>query len=996
MVNNNFDHHIKNGLYDNTSKVSPLAHATKNFFKIVGVLLGNLVTLGLLGAFLTLKDQRKINQLRLGQGGSSLVQAQRKKIAQLNEQIASRQNLFDILKQTEGTKQETPYKKTDADPENIEGPSRKMGHRYYAKGLTIDPIDQPDATNEDFIANSTPEALLKSAFEHIHTQLTQNPEYHFSKNRDIRNKDYAYQRSAVVKLMILDLIEEAELKVEACGEIYLYLNNQDNLKEFAQCPEKILRKRQDGSLETTEAYLEQTAFTPLNSGTVKGLIDPLGVKWTLAKMSDQEKAALKTLLSDALYADDTQQLIAAKALLAGNKNLKYVFSMIERISAGVEERYKKSLNAFWKHFSNHFDGNLPVKKIQEAQKAVTRNVSKTVSLSVSQKKTNEVTRSAFRTVALFFLSLATLGIYSLIKYINQQHQIEGLDPATRHKKVLSQQKLYGEIKQLKDQLKNSNNLGPVHEEDEIGRYQKRPADPDTLDFQPGDDDESLDAYIWRLPTVGTLDNTTMEGLFVSAFGIIHEKLVEKAQVWRQIQFSRNEEWAMQTDKHTVLTRMMVLELIQKARIIHENGEHKLNLNTLLEVGRSMPERVSKIVDGKEVQELVYLNNDPWTPPAIRSTATPVMRGIDPIGIKWILEQLSHEEMEHLERLLLDEYIPDYDRKNPEIKDHIGSKALFDTKNWIRKNPESPRVKLVRQALHLIKEVALSLDNRYSKLFVTLWKKFSNEESDKNGALPPVKKQEDDLAPVDPGAIVAWQPNVDLPAGLKANFEAMQKRVQIISEHMSRNLLQNPANSSQEGQVYAIGYDHPTQFVVKHAMPGRGGCLYGALTALLFQDVAKVTAENTNLMMKAMAAYLKDHREDFAESIRADLRGATVQQLIDFLDCGDYTKQHPTAGSYSNVDAEIFAHTFGVKVQIFGNTVGVKVVNGLPQTKTKANCPNTKETLYLINKGSWYAMAPDLKAPAPGDTSELAQAIRKHREYWNGPYSCTVNGQPSNF
>jgi len=983
MVNNNFDNHITNRTIDYSRKETVASHRIKTVFKTIGLIIGNIFTLGILGTVLDLRNQRTIRNLQLGKG-NSLVQAQRRKIAELK------------MNQTTQTSKEKPYAKIATDPTDIAGKANSdKNHRYFAKGLTIDAVDNDEDDTEDYIKNNSTEALFKSAFEHIFNELCADQSLQFSKNKGILADEYTAQRAALAKLMILDLIEEATLQTNPCGTVDLHLNN--NITVYQNNSEKILRKNANGQIEQTEVYLEQKAFTPSNNGTVKGLIDPCGVKYIIAKISDQEKEALKAVLSRSLTDDASQELIDAKALIAGNQDLNYAMAMIERIATGIEERYKNAFNVFWEFFATEDIGDLPTPKAAEEvgdlpnpDNAVNQIAANIPPITTElNKKTNSTARNILKAIGIMFLNLSTLYIYSFTKYIINQRKINQLDPVTRTASLACQRKLYNEI----DSLENINaggfgikldaidpkieqQLGPMEEENELKHYQKRvfhfdnveaPIDMDVVDVEVPDqnhDPIGFNDYAWRLSNKKTLENTTMERLLITAFDKIYERLLDKSENGH-IQFSRNENWALLANKHTVLTRIIILDLIEKAQMTysHENDVNTLHLNGDLQVGQSIPEIITKKVEGQLRNECMYLQNDPWTPIPFENNPNPVERGIDPIGIKWILEQLDSEKKSHLERLLLDEFIPD------------DNADLIATKDYMRRNQHSQDVKLIKQALHLIQEVAKSLDTRYGSLLKTLWKKNANQDEDENGVLAPEKKPEVEIPLAAADDVVAWEPAVDLPANLKPIFNRTRKQTQDLWSDMNRNILGNPKHTIQENQIYNLTNGIRDQFIVKHEVL-RTGCLYGAFTSLIAQNRNDINQNTEYMIMRAMGDYLAGNKRDYEAKIRQDLN-MSFDNLVSFL-----KDQGQGAYSFTNVEAEIFAHTFGIKVQVFGPGCSIKVENGLMQSEGFTVGPNTKECLYLYcNNGSWYSACPKLKEPDASVPADQAAAIRQTRTYW---------------
>ncbi|MEC7839871.1 MAG: OTU domain-containing protein [Chlamydiota bacterium] len=1001
--------HLRNETTDYSMKEGVGKHNARRVFSTIKFALATIATFGIIYLVYYFKNQKKINQLKIGLADNTLVQRQIQVLNNIKSQtkaLKKGQNLFDHIVKTVAISEPSYYAKKTTDAESIEGAAnREREHRYHYRGLAedFDPEEHPEL----FSKNSSAEHLYQSAFTHVFEELINDPNIRFSKNREFHKSGlFNQQKSAFIRLIILDLIKEAELETPACGQgnpdshlEILKLNNNVSVSKVTST--QVYQKSKKGSYETGLMYLSRDAFTPLNDGNISGEIDPIGVKWILEKTSPEDLKTLKYFLLRSFLPEDSPLLTNVSSKIEPSNDLGYAAAMIEKIASGVEKRFSSQFNVLWECSAKDTEGNLPEQNEETpfAIKASNRVFSKKVPNKQTTNKAATVTLNILKGIGIFFANILTLGIYSIAKYIIIENRIDRLNPTTKPKRLATQKKLYQEIAssraRLDEEIKSfSENppikLGIVNETDPLKSHQKSDLDEEAIIMEPPEDDKKFEKlFAWRLSTPGSLVNTTMDELLHTAFDKAYEDLMELASDG-EISFSRNEnlkyfnvDMPNGNAQQKPLTRLVVFDLINNASLTKQSGKYQLHLNDALIVGKSQPTEIFNI--STQNTERLYLDEDSWTPPPIRDNPiNPIGKGIDPIGVKWLLEKLSDYELSNLLTLLLDEYYPEESDK------------LKEAKNFINSNSRAS-LNVVR-AFNMICEISTSIDTRYKKLIQALWVKNANDDDD-DAPMPPNKTPIDipDAKNIPAFNRVEWVPGVPMTKKLQKAFDISKNRLSLIWDNFSEEDLLHPMRKEIRGKnFYLTHFDlvqnstengtpdlsglalYNQQFYEKHELFG-GGCLYGALTCSLFQETS-LNSDHAKLVKNAMADYLDLHKDEYRNKIQTEI-GMELPNFQNWLRA-EYPDNRGMG--LTDLEAEIFAYTFGIRVEIFSEQMPSTVnEDGLIQATTSYG-PRTKECVFLRNKSgfSWYAAQPTLKEPDVNDLSNRAEAIRRHNLVWS--------------
>lgn len=230
---------------------------------------------------------------------------------------------------------------------------------------------------------------------------------------------------------------------------------------------------------------------------------------------------------------------------------------------------------------------------------------------------------------------------------------------------------------------------------------------------------------------------TLVELVVTAFDVTFDKLLKLStppvkvpasplsapKVKMKLNLNKNIE-AMD-DKmipNTIYANLM-LELLTGAKLREDttdcHARFSVKFNDHVEVGSSSPMKVQAIkvsasdkTRSPEVR-VVFSHTDELTPKAGFSG---VPYGVDPVGAKMILNQLTPQEKEHLFNLINDPLIED---THPE---------LIATKAYLRAPQNAARAKLIKTAHELIVDMGLVIGNKYKNALQPHW----TDKADENG------------------------------------------------------------------------------------------------------------------------------------------------------------------------------------------------------------------------------------------------------------------------
>lgn len=355
----------------------------------------------------------------------------------------------------------------------------------------------------------------------------------------------------------------------------------------------------------------------------------------------------------------------------------------------------------------------------------------------------------------------------------------------------------------------------------------------------------------------------------ASFGYAFDQLIEMADKGDKIKLNRSYETGATPGAYAIF-RFMALDLLKGGKLT-ENGCHglQIKINGNVNMLPSQPEKIMQYKDDQKggLQPVVVVHHklrDDFTP----SEEAIGQNGVDPISAKWILEQLTEDEKNHLFNLLMEAVIenthPDY----------------IKTKDYMR-NKHDPRVALVQKAYDLIADIGSAYQKKFGgTVFVKCWQ----THTDDFDIEPFVKK--DDLQPdltkiVDTDLVSGpkgptfeeWEFDPDV-IGDKRSAQSKPTQEDFVTiitgakfkyasffENLDQNIIQTPDGKDKKFNQLEWK-DVNKQYYVSHQMIGadqyfNGGqrCLFSNLLAVLVTEKKDLTDQNVYKMRKAMAAYL---------------------------------------------------------------------------------------------------------------------------------------------
>ena len=512
----------------------------------------------------------------------------------------------------------------------------------------------------------------------------------------------------------------------------------------------------------------------------------------------------------------------------------------------------------------------------------------------------------------------------------------------------------------------------------------------------------------------------MEASFLYSFN----QLIEMAAAGDKIKLNISDETYCSSGACTVY-RYMVYDLLRGAKVVDDLcAGFKLRINHNVEMLPSRPENILQFKPdskgGYQPTVIVrYKQRDDFTPGEATLQGKGVKYGVDPVSARWILEQLSEEEEEHLLNLLL---APVIENDHPEY---------VKTKDFMRKTHD-PRVQLVQTAFELMDDMSTAYQDKFASVFANLWPKCANEDipafEKAEDVKPDMTKIKDDVViNVDSSTTVDWEIDMDVIGDKTAGKAKNPHFIDLVTftkvkydsffKTLDDQLLAHPAVEGTRYQQVQFDVGSPSfnkQYYIAHQMIGadanfNGGqrCLFSNLLAIMVSDPHDLTVDNVLAMRRAMAAYLDKLQKAKAEWAKikdlstkpkdadklkelADLAKAFETGILKTHKCNVFQYQlwlrnepqgwngstwvaMPTSIDISNLtpfEIELCAWTFGVKIGL----------QGIKDSKNQVTCPaivdeygrivpeaeyygpNTKEHLLMLcNNGSFYGAFPKLQA-----------------------------------
>jgi hypothetical protein len=586
-------------------------------------------------------------------------------------------------------------------------------------------------------------------------------------------------------------------------------------------------------------------------------------------------------------------------------------------------------------------------------------------------------------------------------------------------------------------VKLSAQLGPIPP-----KYQARPQDKEVqgaMDIDDIEDIDPIDEAFFKEYNKRYGEARTAPEVAIASFNYACEQLLDMAEKGDKIKLTNSGDTSSTLGMYAVY-RYMALDLIKGGKVAG-NGCHgyKFSINDNISMLPSKSERILQfkpdVVSGlKPIVEVHYRQRDDFTPD---EEALGLRDGVDAVSAKWILEQLTDEEMGYLFTHLM---APVIENNHP---DYVNMRQFMQKKG--------PRAKLVETASELIQDIATAFQKKFANSVLVPsyndhfddWdiEAFVKKEDNQDG----LQKIANDLAEVSTGPkIVDWELDADV-IGDKRQYDykirqqdfynlisASRKEYQSVLAHMGPSLLRHPLKPGQEFKKL-VWDDVNKQYHVAHQMIGAdfngdGGerCLFSNLLAILVTDKDQLTSQNVQKLKNAMANYLDKLQKAAAQwSVEknkllhlqtkdankmkelAELHKAFEQAIRKTHNCTVNAYQGWLRGDVFNAASINVSNLTPFEIQLAAFTLGVRIgllpINMNMVTKVDANGrilpegdifgPNTEELLLMGvwdpldgKGGSYYSLFPKVNLdydsnPGLYTDSEATNAAIKIENYW---------------
>jgi len=325
----------------NVSGSQKLGQIALKVITLIGYLLGNVLSLGMLSFAVTVFQHEKLNKLNSG----------------------NRQNPTREERSNNGIWLKPPYKKQRADEEDI--PINDEALHAIVSPMEIAEVEKM-------------EDLISSSFKHsFNSLLTMSDEkvagLRFNKSSKIFNETvqiagthkYKYQENmnSLYNFMVFELVKSGGVVQEA-GMSRLKFN--DHLSVGYSNPCRVPSK--DGASQVT-FFQNKDAWTPSqgdNPDAFNG-VDPVGVKWMIQRLQNDEIALnhLKLLLLNGLIPNESQALQQAKFFIVdgGERGqlVKAAFDQISTIALVIARNFSSEILELWDELADD-DSAEPLEK----------------------------------------------------------------------------------------------------------------------------------------------------------------------------------------------------------------------------------------------------------------------------------------------------------------------------------------------------------------------------------------------------------------------------------------------------------------------------------------------------------------------------------------------------------------------------------------------------------------------------------------------------------
>ena len=388
-------------------------------------------------------------------------------------------------------------------------------------------------------------------------------------------------------------------------------------------------------------------------------------------------------------------------------------------------------------------------------------------------------------------------------------------------------------------------------------------------------------------------------------------------------------------------RYMILDFLKGGKIpVGECHGYKLMINKDVSMLPSRPEKVLQFKDQMGTLEptvtLRYSQRDDFTTD-YESLQLP--NGVDAPAAKWILEQLSDEEMDylftHLMAPVIESTHPDY----------------VKMRNFMQKSND-PRVKLVETASEIIQNMASALQNKFGpNVLASCWEKstLQNDRMTPIVDVEPFVKLEDITSGIDkiqdttyvmPSGpkIEEWTLNqLDFDEDVSGIFVGSQLAYKNALALMDKApIIANPLKigtvipkiswTTLQDQYYRSHQMIGSKVVDNEFLQGPHRCLFSNLMAVLSTEKNQLTVQNAQELRNAMGKYLKrlqncfekDQQDLFRFFTKAilDTHHCDIDSYIKWLMWSSSGKADIDMESLTALEITLCAYTVGVNLEFF--------------------------------------------------------------------------------
>lgn len=315
------------------SVLKKLGRIALEALKVLGFILGNLLSLGMLSFATTVYLHEKLNKLQVQNNRNNLP---RRPMQQKEMWIKS------------------PYEKRADDPDEIPVKVERLNQMTSPK--EISQVDKMD----EIISFSFDDAF-ETLFEISQEKVW---DVHFNRSSKIFNEtvqvagthSYKYQdnMNSLYRFMVFNLIEAGGLTFEEGGHRVSF---NDHLSVGYSFPCRVPSR--DGQSQVT-FFLNRDDWTPSQNDNIDCLngVDPVSVKWILERLKTDETALnhLKVLLLNGLIPNESDHLIQAKYYLVdgGEKGelVKAAYDQISTIALVIAKKFSTEILDRWDALAN--------------------------------------------------------------------------------------------------------------------------------------------------------------------------------------------------------------------------------------------------------------------------------------------------------------------------------------------------------------------------------------------------------------------------------------------------------------------------------------------------------------------------------------------------------------------------------------------------------------------------------------------------------------------